>query len=240
MSREAFNRLLSGLEPAERERLLLAAADFGMKPEDPEWIPFAAATSTLYAVEQAIADIRRAALEAANDIIRTTSNRLDALGKQATYQLAANADSYNRQMLEQANAALAQMQLTLASDVVKAVHDHLAQVIHPLIARLEAAGQGFEAHCKDGGRSVQAGANHAVLRLNEIQRRSLWQNIGYAAFVSTITAMLFMLFHLFFPPVGSPVTLDPDAVARQVIAAMRQQPLPGTTGGQHRHRSSRQ
>jgi hypothetical protein len=238
MSREAFNRFLSGLEPAERERLLLAAADFGMKPEDPEWIPFAAATSTLYAIEQAIADVRKAASEAANDIIRTTSNRLDALGKQATDQLAANADSYNRQMLEQAKAALAQMQLTLASDVAKAVHDHLAQVIHPLIGRLEAAGQGFEAHCKDGGRSVHAGANQAVLRLNEIQPRSLWENIGYAAFVSTMTAMLFMLFLIFFPMAASPVIINTDDLARRVTAAIRQQSIPPASV-QHRHRSSR-
>jgi hypothetical protein len=239
MSREAFNRFLSGLEPAERERLLLAAADFGMKPEDPEWIPFAAATSTLYAVEQAIGDVRKAASEAANDIIRTTANRLEALGKQATDQLAANAGSYNRQMLEQANAALAQMQLTLASDTAKAVLDHVTQLVEPLVARLEAGGRDFDAQRKDAGRSVDVAANHAVMRLNQIQHRSLWQTMGYAALGSAFTAMLFILFLTFVPLAASPVTIDTVDLAKRVTAAVRQQQLPVAASGQHHHRFPR-
>ena len=238
MSREAFNRFLSGLEPVERERLLLAAADYGMKPEDPEWIPFAAATSTLYAIEQAIGDVRKAGSEAANDIIRTTANRLDMLGKQATDQLAANAADYSRQMLAQANAALAQMQLTLAQDTAKAVHDHLAKLIDPVIAQLEAAGRDFDARRKSSGDALQVATSHAVTRINAIDSRSLWQNIGYAAFVSAVTGMLFMLFLIFFPPAASPVTIDTDDLAKRVTAAMRQQSLPATSV-QHRHHSSR-
>ncbi len=239
MSREAFNRFLSGLEPAERERLLLAAADFGMKPEDPEWIPFAAATSTLYAIEQAIRDVRKAALEAANDIIRTTSNQLDALGKQATDRLAANAADYARQMLEKANAALAQTQLTLAEDTAKAVDDQLAKLVDPRIAQLETAGRDFDARRKDSGNALQFATSNAVRRINGIDSRSLWQNVGYAALGSAVTPMLLMLFLTFFPLAASPVTIDTDDLARRVIAAIRQQSLPVMTGGHHRHRPSK-
>lgn len=239
MSREAFNRFLSNLEPAERERLLLAAADFGMKPEDPEWIPFAAATSTLYAIEQAIGDVRKASLEAANDIIRTTSNRLDVLGKQATDKLAANAADYSRQMLEKANAALAQTQLTLAKDTVKAVHDHLVQLVDPRITQLETAGRDFDARRKDAGDALQVAASHAVMRIDAIDSRSLWQNVGYAALGSAVTGMVFVLFLTFFSPAASPVTIDTDDLARRVVAAIRQQALPVAVDGQHRHRSSR-
>lgn len=239
MSREAFNRLLSGLEPPERERILLAAADYGMKPEDPEWIPFAAATSTLYAIEQAIGDVRKAASDAANDIIRTTSNRLDEMGRQTADRLADNAQGYGRQMLEQANAALAQNRLTIAEDTAKAVHDHLARLVDPRIAALETAGRDFDARRKAAGDALEAAAGHAAMRINAIDRRSLWQNVGYAALGSAVTAILFILFLSFFPPSASPVTLDTDALAKQVTAAMRQQSFPAAAVSQRRHRSSR-
>lgn len=238
MSREAFNRLLSGLEPAERERVLLAAADYGMKPEDPEWIPFAAATSTLYAIEQAIVDVRQAASEAANDVIRTTSNRLDASARQATDRLAGNADEYAQQMLEKANAALVEMRRIIAEETARAVHDHLATLVDPRIASLETAGRDFDARRKAAGDALQVAASHAAMRIDRIDSRSLWQNVAYAALGSVVTAMIFMLFISFFPPPPSPVTLDTDALASQVIAAMKQQSAPAS-GSQHRHRPSR-
>lgn len=239
MKREAYNRFLSGMEPSDRERLLLMAVDYDIKPEDPEWIAFAAATNTLYAIERAIKDVRTAASDAANDIIRTTSNRLDMLGRQATERLAGNAEGYGRQVLEQANAALAQNRLTIAEDTAKAVHDHLARLVDPRIAALETAGRDFDAQRNAAGHALEVAASHAVVRVNAIDSRSLWQNIGYAALGSAVTAMLFILFLSFFPPSASPVTLDTDALAKQVTAAMRQQSVPVAAVSQHRHRSSR-
>ena len=221
MSRLAFDKFLAGIKPEEQQRILLAGMEFGLKPEDPEWIAFAVVHSTLYSIEKAVKDVREASKGASDNIIRLTARELDTLRENAAAELTVQANAMLKQMVTLAAANIEKSRVTIVEDTVMALINHLTRLVDPKIADLEQGGRAFDRQREASANALRQATDLAAARMAAIGHRSSWHGIAFAALGAGVTATMFLLVLFLNPPAPSSVTLDTNEVARQVIAAMK-------------------
>lgn len=83
MGTEAFDRLLSRLDPDERERIHAMAVAYGLTFDDPSWIPFAITQTTLDELKAQVEDAADAIEKAADLALRKIGNSARVVSNQA-------------------------------------------------------------------------------------------------------------------------------------------------------------
>ncbi|AOJ87572.1 hypothetical protein WS87_13275 [Burkholderia sp. MSMB0856] len=95
MSSEAFDLLLSRLDPDDRERIREMAIAYGLTFDDPSWIPFAITQMTLDELKAQIKDATTAIEDAADLALRKIGNR----AREASHQAQAVIDAQSKAVL---------------------------------------------------------------------------------------------------------------------------------------------